>query len=150
MSSNNSRIPQAYGYAVCLITVIVMLIGIKQVVDAAIDLSDPIRAEGSRMGRTLTNFEVYKVENKRQAIERTGGAPMPAVIVPAKSATDSVASDAELRRLYDAERETAIGNARFRATRSLIGTLLLTILAAVLFGIHWRWLKRRDVSMSAA
>ena len=150
MSSVNSRIPQAYGYAVCLITVIVMLIGIKQVVDAAIDLSDPIRAEGSRMGRTLTNFEVYKVENKRQAIERTGGGPTPAVVVPAKSATDSVASDAELRRLYDAERETAIGNARFRATRSLIGNLLLTILAAVLFGIHWRWLKRRDVTMSAA
>jgi hypothetical protein len=150
MSSANSRIPQAYGYAVCLITVIVMLIGIKQVVDAAIDLSDPIRAEGSRMGRTLTNFEVYKVENKRQAIERTGGGPTPASVVPPKSATDSVASDAELRRLYDAERETAIGNAKFRATRSLVGNLLLIILAGVLFGIHWRWLKRRDVTMSAA
>jgi hypothetical protein len=150
MSSPNSRIPQAYGYAVCLITVIVMLIGIKQVVDAAIDLSDPIRAEGSRMGRTLTNFEVYKVENKRQASERMGPNPTPAAVASAKSATDSVASDAELRRLYDAERETAIGNARFRATRSLIGNLLLTILAAVLFGIHWRWLKRRDVTMSAA
>ena len=148
--STNSRIPQAYGYAVCLITVIVMLIGIKQVVDAAVDLSDPIRAEGSRMGRTLTNFEVYKVESKRQGIERTGGGPTPAAVVPPKSATDSVASDAELRRLYDAERETAIGNAKFRATRSLIGNLLLIILAGVLFGIHWRWLKRRDVSMSAA
>ena len=35
-----SRISQAYGYGVCFITVIVMLIGIKQVVDAAFDLSD--------------------------------------------------------------------------------------------------------------
>jgi hypothetical protein len=35
MDRINSRISQVYGYAVCLITVVVMLIGIKQVVDAA-------------------------------------------------------------------------------------------------------------------
>src|SRR6478609_1720866 len=46
----NNRIAQTYGYAVCLITVIVMLLGIKQVIDAAFDLSDPIRAEGGRYG----------------------------------------------------------------------------------------------------
>jgi hypothetical protein len=52
-------------------------------------------------------------------------------------------SDAELRRLYDAERETAIGNVHFRASRSLVGNLLLIVLAGILFSIHWRWLKRR-------
>ena len=50
MDRMNSRIGQVYGYAVCFITVIVMLIAIKQVVDAAIDLSDPIRAEGRKDG----------------------------------------------------------------------------------------------------
>ena len=138
----NNRIAQMYGYAVCFITVIVMLIGIKQVVDAAIDLSDPIRAEGSRMGRTLTNFDVYKMESRREAGNRAQAAPTPPGTAPAKAATDTI-SDAELRHLYDAERETAIGNARFRATRSLIGNLLLIVLAAVLFVVHWRWLKKR-------
>ena len=33
MDRTNSRIAQAYGYAVCFITVIVMLIALKQVVD---------------------------------------------------------------------------------------------------------------------
>lgn len=146
----NNRISQMYGYAVCFITVIVMLIAIKQVVDSAIDLSDPIRAEGSRMGRTLTNFEVYKVESRNQAGMRPQAGPMPPGAAPAKVTADTAASDAELRRLYDAERETAIGNARFRAIRSLVGNLLLIVLAGVLFGIHWRWLKRRDAMPSSA
>lgn len=146
----NNRISQMYGYAVCFITVIVMLIAIKQVVDSAIDLSDPIRAEGSRMGRTLTNFDVYKVESRNQAGMRAQAGPMPPGAAPAKAAADTAASDAELRRLYDAERETAIGNARFRAIRSLVGNLLLIVLAGVLFGIHWRWLKRRDAMPSSA
>ncbi len=142
MDRINSRISQAYGYAVCLITVIVMLIGIKQVVDAAFDLSDPIRADGGgygRMGRPITNFELYKMEARRQGPTRNDPA------APAEKASpDSAASDADLKRMYDAEREAAIGNARFRAIRSLVGNLLLIILAGVLFGIHWRWLKARD------
>lgn len=156
----NNRISQIYGYAVCLITVIVMLIAIKQVVDAAFDLSDPIRSEDGgfgRMGRPLTNFELYKAEAKRQPGARTelinpGGPALrfEAAAPPgtAKVTADTL-SDSTLRRLYDAERETAIGNARFRATRSLVGNLLLIVLAAVLFGIHWRWLKRRDAMPSS-
>ena len=142
MDRINSRISQAYGYAVCLITVIVMLIGIKQVVDAAFDLSDPIRADGGgygRMGRPITNFELYKMEARRQGSTRNDPT------VPAEKASpDSTTSDADLRRMYDAEREAAIGNARFRAIRSLVGNLLLIIVAAVLFVIHWRWLRARD------
>ena len=141
MDRINSRIAQVYGYAVCLITVIMMLIAIKQVVDAAFDLTDPIRAEGGgygRMGRPLTNFELYKMDARR---EPTRNDPtVPAAKVP----RDSTTSDADLRRMYDAEREAAIGNAHFRAIRSLVGNLLLIVLAAVLFGIHWRWLKARD------
>jgi hypothetical protein len=140
MDRINSRISQVYGYAVCLITVIVMLIAIKQVVDAAFDLSDPIRAEGGgygRMGRPITNFELYKMEARRQPSR----GPTP---TGEKASPDSAASDADLKRMYDAERETAIGNARFRAIRSLVGNLLLIALAAVLFGIHWRWLRARD------
>src|SRR4051812_41088457 len=138
MDRINSRISQVYGYAVCLITVIVMLIGIKQVVDAAFDLSDPIRAEGGRMDRSLTNFEVYKMDARRQGPR---DAPGPA----ARPATpDSTTSDAYLKRMYEAEREAAAGNARFRALRSLVGNLLLIVLAGALFGIHWRWLRQRD------
>jgi hypothetical protein len=143
MDRINNRISQVYGYAVCFITVVVMLFAIKQVVDAAFDLSDPIRAEGGgygRMGRPLTNFELYKLEARRQPEMRAG----PAAVGSLTKAVGDTLSDAELRRLYDAEREQAIGSAKFRAVRSLVGNLLLIVLAAVLFTIHWRWLKGRD------
>jgi hypothetical protein len=151
----NNRIAQMYGYAVCFITVIVMLIAIKQVVDSAFDLSDPIRAENNGFGRvtpSLTSFELYKIQSRRapafsspdgsMMIARGGGGPVSATATPAKAAADTV-SDAELRRRYDAEREGVIGNTRFVATRSLVGNFLLIVLAAVLFVVHWRWLKKR-------
>jgi hypothetical protein len=145
----NSRIAQAYGYAVCFITVIVMLIAIKQVVDSGFDLSNPLRADGGygRSGRPLTSFELYKMEARRQGPTSPDRYPNTTLVVPrpAGGATDANASDADLRKLYDAEREEAIGSAKFRATRSRVGNLLLILLAGVLFGIHWRWLKRRDV-----
>jgi len=143
MDRINSRIGQAYGYAVCFITVIVMLIAIKGIVDAAFDLSDPIRAEGGgfgRMGRSLTNFELYKLDARRQGPTRIDVQSS----VMEKASPDSASSDADLKRMYDAEREAAIDNARFRAIRSLVGNLLLIVLAGALFGMHWRWLRARD------
>jgi len=122
MDRINSRISQVYGYAVCFITVVVMLIAIKQVVDAAFDLSDPIRADGGgygRMGRPITNFELYKMEARRQGPTRLDVQRS----VVEKASPDSASSDADLKRMYDAEREAAIGNARFRAIRSLVGNL---------------------------
>ena len=144
MDRVSNRIAQAYGYAVCFITVLMMLFSIKSVVDSAIDLSDPLRAEGSRSGRTLTNFEVYKIEARNQGVRPTPAAPA-AAPVKGNAASDTTAiSDADLRRLYDAEREAAIGNARFRSIKNLIGSVFLIVLAAVLFAIHWRWLRKRD------
>ena len=153
MDRTNNRIAQAYGYAVCFITVIVMLFSIKQVVDAAIDLSNPLRAEGGgygRMGRPISNFELYKVAARREPeppMRVTTSGPTSAA--PATTRADTL-SDAELRRLYDAERADVIDSVRFRSTRSLIGNLLLLVLAAVLFGVHWRWLKQRDAVQGPA
>ena len=157
----NNRIAQIYGYAVCFITVIVMLIAIKSVVDAAFDLSDPIRAEGNRFRPdtpSLTSFELYKIQSRRPgpnyAMTTVSNLPGPVAVVrggPATQAsttsgkaTADTLSDAELRRRYDAEREGVIGDTRFSATRSLVGNFLLIVLAGVLFVVHWRWLKGRD------
>ncbi len=147
MNGVNSRVPQAYGYAVCFITVIMMLVSIKSVVDAAFDLSDPLRAESG--GRPITNFELYKAADRSRFVAKDQNGPMPAVAVPVRSKADTL-SDVELRKLYDAEREAAIGNAKFHAIRSLVGNLLLITLAAVLFTIHWRWLRRRDALPATA
>ena len=79
------------------------------------------------------------MEMRRQAPARN--VPVP---VGQKASPDSTMSDADLKRMYDAEREAAIGNARFRAIKSLVGNLLLLVVAGILFAIHWRWLRTRD------
>lgn len=139
MDRLNRFVAQIYGYAVCLITVIVMLISIKGIIDAAFDLSDPVRAHGGafgRSGRPLTNFELYKMEARRESVRSPRPGP------DGRGFTvDTVSSDADLRRMYDAEREAQIGNTKFQATRALVSGLLFIILAGVLFFIHWRWLK---------
>jgi hypothetical protein len=145
MDRVNSRVPQAYGYAVCFITVIVMLISIKVVVDAAFDLSDPLRAEAG--GRPMMNFELYKSANRSSTAAKAQNSPTAASAIQAKADT---LSEAQLRKLYDAERQEAIGNARFHAIRSLVGNLLLIVLAGGLFTIHWRWLRQRDPSPASA
>jgi len=142
MDRTNSRIAQVYGYSVCFITVIMILISIKSVVDAVIDLSDPIRAEAGgygRTGRSLSSFELYKLDSRRDP-----RAPMPVGAAPAKSAESDTLSDADLRRLYEAEREQATDNVRFRAIRSLVGSGLLIVVSLILFVVHWRWLRERD------
>jgi hypothetical protein len=139
MDRLNRFVAQVYGYAVCLITVIVMLASIKSIIDAAFDLSDPIRAQGGaygRSGRPLTNFELYKMDARREGIRerRPGPDGRP-------TTSDTVSSDADLRRMYEAEREAQIGNTKFQATRSLFSGLLFILLAGALFLIHWRWLR---------
>lgn len=137
MDRLNRFVAQFYGYAVCLITVIVMLASIKSIIDAAFDLSDPVRAHGGaygRSGRPLTNFELYKMEARREGMAQRGPDGRPA-------SPDTLSSDADLRRIYEAEREAQIGNTRFQAKRSLFSGLLFIILAGVLFLVHWRWLK---------
>jgi len=144
MDRINNRIAHIYGYAVCLTAVIVMFFAIKQIIDAAINLTDPLRADlggYSRMGLPLTNFELYKVEARRRP-RFPMYAPAPGMTTPAPDPADT--SETELRRLYDAERTAAIDAGRFHATRSLVANLLLIIFAGVVFGLHWRWLKQRD------
>src|SRR3954464_11857098 len=112
MDRTNSRIAQVYGYAVCFITVIVILISIKSVVDAVIDLTDPIRAESGAYGRSglsIGNFELYKLDARREGRMSVAGGPGPVKAQPA----DSSLSEADLRRLYEAERDQAIGFVKF-------------------------------------
>ncbi len=76
------------------------------------------------------------MEARREAVRPPRSGPDGSGVV-----VDTVSSDADLRRMYEAEREAQIGSTKFQATRSLFSGLLFIVLAAVLFFIHWRWLK---------
>ena len=135
----SNRIAQIYGYAVCLVAIITILISITQIVNAAFNLSSPLRAEGYGRGGPLTSYTAYRREQLQRgsAPERTpgGGTVRDSVVVP---------TEGEIRQAFEDERLEQIGNVRFRAMRTLVTSTLLIIIASGLFFMHWRWLRRED------
>lgn len=124
--ARSPRIAQWYGYTVCLVAVITFLLSARGIVDDLFTLSNPLRS-GSRFG-TLTSFEAYEATQD---------------MTPRRVAPDSAAppSEAELRRRYDALRADQIAQSRFDATRGIVASLLMLLIASGLFIWHWRWLR---------
>ena len=150
------RVAQLYGYAVCLIAVVLFLTSATGFVEALIDASDPLHAMERGFGEASlpATFEVYRAEYRDPALQSmaarermrfSGETAAPPAAEPARTL-----SDAEPRQVYDAKRREVIDAQRFRARRSLLTSAFGILLAAVLFGAHWRWLRRLDTRAPAA
>ena len=141
MDRSSSRIAQVYGYAVCLVSVIVFLISLSGIVGAVFNFTDPIHAEqhGSSFGPSypLSSFEEYKLAAQR------------ASSFPAGPSADTTRarhlSDEQLRQNYQAERDDKIGYVKFHALRTLVLGIVFSLLAVVLFSLHWRWLRKMNI-----
>lgn len=124
--ARSTRIAQWYGYAVCLVAVITFLLSARGIVDDLFTLSDPLRA-GSRFGTSFTSFESYRATQD---------------LAPRREAGDTTRlSDSELRQRYEALRSDHVGQVRFDATRGLVASVLMLLIAVGLFVWHWRWLR---------
>lgn len=139
----SNRIAQMYGYAVCLIAVVTFLLSANRMIDSVFDFSEPLRANqyGGR-GVSLTSFEAYKRDRGDLRGSRERPAP-PMSVDPLGGPAPPVYTDAELRRMFEEERVEHIGNVRFQSTRSLVSSLLMVLIASILFVAHWRWLRRQ-------
>ena len=135
-----NRIAQVYGYAVCLVAIITILISLTQIVNAGFNLSSPLRAEGYGRGGPLTSYSAYK----REQLQRVTAPERPRAGVAGSDSVNAVPTDAEIRQMFEDERLEQIGNVRFRAMRTLVTSTLLIIIASGLFFMHWRWLRRED------
>ncbi len=137
----NDKIPQLYGYAVCLISVIVILFSSGRIVNAMFDLADPIRSERGGWGEgglPVSSFSAYmRAHNNRQ------GSQMRPAPGPQTPPSPALVPDTELRQLYNDDREEHIGAVRYRSMRSLMTGLLMILLAGTLFLVHWKWLRRQ-------
>ncbi|MDQ2670827.1 MAG: hypothetical protein M3Y31_09365 [Gemmatimonadota bacterium] len=129
-------IAQAYGYLVCLIAVVTLLITLHGLIDAGFRLASPMEAEFG-YDPMMSSFEGFRAARAEQRPAAPGGQAAPAP------------TDAELRREYEAIRAARLAQSRFQARRSITTNGLLLVTALVLFGVHWRWLKREE-RMTAA
>jgi uncharacterized membrane protein YidH (DUF202 family) len=141
-----SRVQQLYGYAVCLIAIVTLLIALSNLVEAAFDRADPLQAGAGRYGHpevSLTSFEAFRATQPQQPTQppdRVAGATAPGPDQPSTARADTLTT-AELRARYEALRADRVARVSFDATRTLVGAALLAVVALGLFVGHWRWLR---------
>lgn len=131
---------QAYGYIVCLIAVVVGLIALVGVTNSLFDYADPIHTDRYGMGRPISSYSAYK----REYYDRQGKPTRTGPDNGARTASVDSVSEATLRQMYQEDRADHIDSTRFRALKSLVGSILLLVVSIVLFTIHWKWLRRQS------
>jgi hypothetical protein len=131
------RVPQLYGYSVCLIALIAGFASVLSLVENALKLNNPtFHTETPWSGwaePSVTSFEAFRATYDR-ARELRGSPNAPAL--------DPLPEE-ELRRRYEGLRADRIAHGRVAAQRSLITNGLTLLLSLALFGGHWRWLRHR-------
>src|SRR5689334_19787840 len=140
------RVPQLYGYSVCLIAIVVGLVSLGTIVNKSFTLANPLRSVGGEYGweggASLTSFEAYKATYTSRSVF--------AARPDAEAQREKLLSDPELRTRYEAVRADRIDRTRFDAARDLTGSALLLLVSAGLFASHWRWVKGAEMRAMAA
>ena len=123
-----SKIPMVYGYAVCLVALITFLISGASIVNAIIDMGDPLHASRSYGAKSpsLASFENYKMDILKSPEKEQAYVP----------------DDATLRAMYEAAKEDRIQTSRHNSIRTLLVNGLLVVVCVVLFIFHWRWIRK--------
>ena len=128
------RVPQLYGYTVCLVALCWALVSAVNIVESSLTLSAPEYRGDREFGfdPSVSSFEAFRTTYDRS--RRIG-------MDPRDTKLDSV-PEPELRRRYEALRADRIERNTVAARRSLITSVFSLLVAIALFMVHWRWLKR--------
>jgi hypothetical protein len=142
MDRVNGRIAQVYGYAVCLICVIIILVSTHSAIDAAFDYANPSGATTYGTMGPLSSYELWRVEfdARRNMSRQNGGAAV----------RDTSMTEKDMHQLYESQRAEQQNSARYRALRSLVSSVIFLALATSFFLLHWRWIRRSNAEAAAA
>ena len=133
-----NRMPQIYGYTVCLISLIIALVCLSSILNAWFDRANPLQSD-SPFGASLTSFESYKATHRReqQVFDRT------------EAAKSDTLSDATLRTRYDALVRDRVAATGYRTAKSLTIGIIFFFISLALFVTHWRWVRRQGAANGA-
>jgi hypothetical protein len=123
---------QIYAYSICVVAVITFLISVTTLVNAFIDLQDPIHVFGwGPGGASLASYENYKMDILKSS--QKGDESVKTSYVP---------DEQTLHAMYEAARADRIQSVKHQANKSIIVGSLLIIICVVLFVTHWTWVRR--------
>jgi hypothetical protein len=129
------RVPQLYGYTVCLVSLFWAVASIVAIVGSLLVLSAPDQRSDAMYGPmepSVSSFEAFRTSYEQT---RRMTSPDP------REKLDSI-PEPELRRRYEGLRADRIRRNTVEAHRSLIMSTVSLIIALALFAFHWRWLQR--------
>ena len=119
-----TKIPQIYGYAVCIVAIITILISLADLITSVIDASDPLYSWGG--DQNLSSFENFKVDALKSGQNEAAYIP----------------DDATLKTMYEDAKNHKIRRVKHQTTKSIIVDSILIIVCTILFIIHWSWMRK--------
>jgi hypothetical protein len=124
-------LPQIYGYLVCVVAVITFLISATTLINAVIDLGDPLHAGWNQQGSpSLASYNNYKMDVLKSQTEKD--------TAKATFAPD----DKTLREMYESAKADKIQSSKHNSYKSIIVSIVLIIFCILLFTTHWMWMRK--------
>lgn len=130
---------QIYGYTVCLVAVITFLFSIGNLVNAVLNLGDPLHSGyTSPESPSMASFENYKMDilkNTRKGDE--------------VSKTNYIPDDQTLRAMFESAKTDKIQKVKHDSNSSIMVCSILIFICMVLFFTHFRWMRNLTRSDSS-
>lgn len=132
MERSNRITALIYGYAVCLVAIIVLIFSSITLVNSLLDRQDLIRSGWTPAGSpSLASFENYKMDMLEKL--QSSDSSFRARFMP---------DDADLKKMYEAAKEDKMLTNKHNNNKNLTIGLVLVIISMVLFITHWRWARK--------
>lgn len=125
---------RVYGYTVCLVATLIFVFASVEMTGGILDLREPPYTETYRNGPTLVSVDAYRMD----VLARGGFAG------DEDSRTDLLPTDAAWREMYEAERMYRLALTHQTGRRTIMVSLVLQVVAVLLFIGHWSWLRSRE------
>ncbi len=119
-----SKIPQIYGYAVCLVAIITFLISLSAIATSTIDAKDPLYSWGD--DQRLSSYENFKVETLKTGQNEAADVP----------------DEATLKQMFEDLKNPKIKKVMHQTNKTIIVNSILFVLSIFLFNFHWIWIQR--------
>ncbi|MCD6090806.1 MAG: hypothetical protein J7J72_04860 [Bacteroidales bacterium] len=126
-----NKIPQIYGYTICVIAVIAFLISLTNFINAYIDKGDLLYASSYNRNENLASYEIYKMSLLKEA--NSGNEAVSNKYIP---------DNTEIKAMYKAAINQKISAASHQNKRALIVSGILGLLSLILFITHLYWVQR--------
>ena len=138
MEKSTRIVSQVYGYAICLVAVITFLISTGGLINAIIDLGDPLHSGFPfQNSPSLASYENYKLDVMKSYQKESE-----------TSKQSYVPTEETLKLMYDAAKNDKIQSSRHQSHKSILINSFLIIICTSLFIVHWSWMRKIAKSAS--